>query len=142
MRAILESTRQFADRDFMVYGDEVVSFAQHLRQAAALADFLLQKGVRKGDRVAIGMRNYPEWITSFWACQAIGAVVVAINAWWTEAEISYALDDSGAIALIVDGERLERLGPTLQRRNLKALIVARRNGLGDEGIDFSEVTRN
>src|SRR5512135_2934994 len=113
MRAILESTRQFGDRDFMVYGDEVVSFAQHLRQAAALADFLLQKGVRKGDRVAIGMRNYPEWITSFWACQAIGAVVVAINAWWTEAEISYALDDSGAIALIVDGERLERLGPTL-----------------------------
>ena len=142
MRAILESTRQFGDRDFMVYGDEVVSFAQHLRQAGALADFLLQKGVRKGDRVAIGMRNYPEWITSFWACQAIGAVVVAINAWWTEAEISYALDDSGAIALIVDGERLERLGPTLQRRNLKALIVARRNGLGDEGIDFSEVTRN
>lgn len=142
MRAILESTRQFGDRDFMVYGDEVVSFAQHLRQAGALADFLLQKGVRKGDRVAIGMRNYPEWITSFWACQAIGAVVVAINAWWTEAEISYALDDSGAIALIVDGERLERLGPTLQRRNLKALIVARRDGLGDEGVDFSEVTRN
>lgn len=141
MRAILESTRQFQDRDFMFYRDEVLTFGEHFRQAAALADFLLQKGVRKGDRVAIGMRNYPEWITSFWACQAIGAVVVAINAWWTESEISYALDDSGATALIVDGERLERLGATLRRRNLKTLIVARRDRLGDEGIDFSEVVR-
>ena len=142
MRAVLESTRQFRERDFMFYGDEVVTFGEHFRQAAALADFLLRKGVRKGDRVAIGMRNYPEWITSFWACQAIGAVVVAINAWWTESEISYALDDSGTLALIVDGERLERLGTTLRRRNLKALIVARRDGLGDEGVDFSEVVRD
>ena len=43
--------------------------------AKALAEFLFRKGVRKGDRVAIGMRNYPEWMISFWACQAIGAVV-------------------------------------------------------------------
>ena len=142
MREILESTRQFADRDFMVYGDETTTFKQNYVKVAALSSFLLQKGVRKGDRVAIGMRNYPEWMTSFWACQAIGAVVVAINAWWTESEISYALDDSGAVALIVDGERLGRLGPSLERRNLKALIVARRDAQGNEGVDFSEVTRH
>lgn len=141
MRAILESTRQFSARDFMIYGDETITFTEHFGKVAALAEFLLRKGVLKGDRVAIGMRNYPEWMISFWACQAIGAVVVAINAWWTEAEISYALDNSGASTMIIDGERLERLGPSLRRRNLKALIVARRNGLGDEGIDFSEVTR-
>lgn len=141
MRTILESTRQFGDRAFMIYGDETMTFKEHIGKVAALADFLSQKGVRKGDRVAIGMRNYPEWMISFWSCQAIGAVVVAINAWWTETEIAYALDDSGASALIIDGERLERLGPSLRRRNLKALVVARRDGQGDDGIDFSEVTR-
>jgi long-chain acyl-CoA synthetase len=141
MREILESTRQFADRDFMIYGDETITFWEHFESVAALSDFLLAKGVCKGDRVAIGMRNYPEWMTSFWACQAIGAVVVAINAWWTESEISYALDDSGAVALIIDGERLERLAPSLGRRSLKALVVARRAALGDDGVDFSEVTR-
>jgi long-chain acyl-CoA synthetase len=141
MREILESTRQFADRDFMIYGDEAITFGEHFESVAALSDFLLAKGVRKGDRVAIGMRNYPEWMTSFWACQAIGAVVVAINAWWTESEISYALEDSGAVALIIDGERLERLAPSLGRRSLKALVVARRAALGDDGVDFSEVTR-
>ena len=141
MREILESTRQFADRDFMFFGDERITFGEHYGSVAALSEFLLQRGVRKGDRVGIGMRNYPEWMTSFWACQAIGAVVVAINAWWTETEISYALDDSGAVALIVDGERLERLGSTLRRRNLKALIVARRGAVGEDGVDFSDVTR-
>jgi len=142
MREILESTRQFAEREFLIYGDETITFAEHFGQVAAFSHYLLQKGVRKGDRVAIGMRNYPEWMTSFWACQAIGAVVVAINAWWTETEISYALDDSGAVALIIDGERLERLAPTLRRRNLKTVIVARRDALGDEGVDFSEVTQH
>jgi len=142
MRAILESTRQFADRDFLIYGEEKITFGEHYAQVAALADFLLRKGIRKGDRVAIGMRNYPEWMISFWACQAIGAVVVALNAWWTEVELSYALDDSGVSALIIDGERLERLAPTLPKRDLKAIVVARRDALGDEGVDFSDVVRN
>ncbi|HVE02988.1 MAG TPA: class I adenylate-forming enzyme family protein [Rhizomicrobium sp.] len=142
MRAILESTRPFAQRDFLIYGEEKITFGEHYARVAALADFLLHKGIRKGDRVAIGMRNYPEWMIGFWACQAIGAVVVALNAWWTETELSYALDDSGVSALIIDGERLERLAPALRRRNLKAVIVARRNGLGDEGVDFSDAARN
>jgi long-chain acyl-CoA synthetase len=140
MRAILESTRQFDDRDFLVYGDETLSFKDHFGKVAALARFLLKSGVKKGDRVAIGMRNYPEWMISFWACQAIGAVVVAINAWWTAPEILYALEDSGASALIVDGERLERLASSLSQLRPKVLIVARRNELGDEGVDFSAVT--
>lgn len=140
MRAILESTRQFDDRDFLVYGDETLSFKDHFGKVAALAHFLLESGVKKGDRVAIGMRNYPEWMISFWACQAIGAVVVAINAWWTAPEILYALEDSGASALIVDGERLERLASSLSQLRPKVLIVARRNELGDEGVDFSAVT--
>src|SRR5579862_2999515 len=142
MRAILESTRQFAGREFMIYGEERITFGEHLAKVAALADFLLRKRIRKGDRVAIGMRNYPEWMVSFWACQVIGAVVVALNAWWTETETSYALDDSGAGALIVDGERLQRLAATISKRDLKAVIVARRNGMGNAGIDFSDVTRN
>ncbi|HTP75421.1 MAG TPA: class I adenylate-forming enzyme family protein [Rhizomicrobium sp.] len=141
MRAILESTRQFGDRTFLVYGDETITFAEHFGKVAALAEFLMQKGVRKGDRVAVGMRNYPEWMIGFWACQAIGAVVVALNAWWTGPELSYALDDSGASALIVDGERLERLAPELDKWALKAVVVARRSGFADEGVAFSEVTR-
>jgi acyl-CoA synthetase (AMP-forming)/AMP-acid ligase II len=136
LRAVLETTRAFDDRTFLIYGDETLTFREHFRKVASLAQFLRDAGVRKGDRVAIGMRNYPEWMIGFWACQALGALVVAINAWWTGAEIAFALEDSTPSALIIDGERLERLKPMLPQMNLNALVVARRGGAGDDGTDF------
>ena len=82
-------------------------------------------GIQKGDRVGIAMRNLPEWIVSFAAILSIGAVSVSFNAWWTESELDYALEDSGSVVLIVDGERVERAhGPAAQRR------VSRHRGAG------------
>ncbi|MBN9532491.1 MAG: acyl--CoA ligase [Alphaproteobacteria bacterium] len=138
MREVLQSTRVFDDRTFLIYGDQEITFREHFEQAAALAHFLRGAGVGKGDRVAIGMRNYPEWVISFWACQAIGAVVVALNAWWTGAELTYALEDSAPMAMLIDGERLARLSTLIGGMNLKALVVARRNGAGPGRTDFAE----
>ena len=39
----------------------------------------------RADRVAIAMRNYPEWVVGYWATVCVGAVVVGMNAWWTAA---------------------------------------------------------
>ena len=140
LRAVLEGTRVYDDRTFLIYGDETLTFKEHFRRVAALARFLRSAGVKKGDRVAIGMRNYPEWQISFWAVQALGAIAVAINAWWTGAEIAFALEDSTPAALLIDGERLERLAPLLQKSNLKALVVARRGSGGSAGTDMSAAT--
>ena len=138
LRAVLEGTRAFDDRTFLIYGEETLTFKQHFDRVASLAHFLRETGVQKGDRVAIGMRNYPEWMISFWAVQAIGAIAVAINAWWTGAEIAFALEDSTPSALLIDGERLERLAPLLPgMRGLKTIVVARRDGQGGAGIDFA-----
>ena len=63
------------------------------RSADALVD---RYGIAKGDRVAIGMRNYPEWVMSMLAIISIGGVSVSLNAWWIEDEIDYALEDCGA----------------------------------------------
>ena len=91
LRDVLISTSQFGERPFLIYEDEVLTYRQHFEQVAALAARLRAAGVVKGDRVAIGMRNYPEWSLSWWACQAIGAVAVALNAWWTGPEMTFAL---------------------------------------------------
>ncbi|HEY2358344.1 MAG TPA: AMP-binding protein, partial [Phenylobacterium sp.] len=74
LRVLFEATRAYGDRLFLMYEDETLTFEQHYRKVASLAHYLIAQGVRKGDRVAIGMRNYPEWIISFWACQVIGAI--------------------------------------------------------------------
>jgi acyl-CoA synthetase (AMP-forming)/AMP-acid ligase II len=138
-REVLLATRAFGDRTFAVYADETLTYGEHFEQVAALARRLLAEGVRKGDRVAVGMRNYPEWSVAFWACQAIGAIVVALNAWWTSGELAFALADSSPCALIIDGERLERLRGQLGAMDVRLVVVTRRAGAGEGGLDFADV---
>jgi long-chain acyl-CoA synthetase len=141
---ILEQSRAHGDAVFLVYEDERMTFAEHHRRAAALAHLLVDDyGVRPGDRVAIAMRNFPEWPIAFWAAAAAGAVVVPLNAWWTGSELAYGLTDSGARVLIADQERMERLDPHLDAE-LAALagatIVARaEGGVRDGAIRFEDL---
>jgi acyl-CoA synthetase (AMP-forming)/AMP-acid ligase II len=96
------------DRDYLVYQDERISYAEAHRRVGAIAQALIAMGVEPGDRVAIAMRNYPEWMLAYWAITGIGAAVVGMNAWWVSHEMEYALQDSAPKVLIADDERLLR----------------------------------
>src|SRR2546423_8698412 len=68
LRAVLEMSRGHGDQTFLVYEDERMTFEEQFRAAASLATKLVDDyGVTKGDRVAIAMRNFPEWVLAFWA---------------------------------------------------------------------------
>ena len=125
LRDLLELSRLHGDKTFLVYEDERTTFEEHYQQVATLAHRLVDDfGVRNGDRVAIAMRNFPEWSVAFWAVAAAGGVVVPLNAWWTAQELVYGLTDSGSKVAFVDGERLARLTPELGQLDL-AMVVAR-----------------
>ena len=109
LRGVLDLSALHADKDFVVYEDERLSFDGHYRAVSTMAARLLAMGVQRGDRVAIAMRNLPEWVVGFWSAIAVGAVAVPLNAWWTGEELAYGLSDSGARLLFCDTERLERL---------------------------------
>lgn len=109
LRELFLATRAFADRTFVVYEDERVSYDAFQRAAIALAHALVRDGVRKGDRVAVAMRNLPEWPVAFYGALLTGAIVTPLNAWWTGAELQYGLADSGSRVAIVDAERLDRI---------------------------------
>ncbi|WP_084957943.1 class I adenylate-forming enzyme family protein [Thermoactinospora rubra] len=112
-RALLETSRFHGDKLFLAYEDEHITFEEHFRLAATLSRRLVEEyGVAKGDRVAIAMRNYPEWVISFSAALAAGAIAVPLNAWWTEQELAYGIGDSGAKVVIADDERAGRLAGT------------------------------
>jgi len=99
-----------SDETFVVYEDERYTFADIYRLASRLATCLQQDyGVQKGDRIAISMRNYPEWIVGFTAATSIGAIAVAMNAWWEADELLMGLADCGAKVIMADPERLARL---------------------------------
>ena len=115
MRFLWELTAGYADRDYIVYEDERYTYAEVDAQVRALAHLLHDvHGVGRGDRVAIAMRNYPEWVVAYWATVSIGAAVVGMNAWWTPTEMEYGLSDSRPKVLIADDERLERALPILE----------------------------
>jgi long-chain acyl-CoA synthetase len=109
LREIFEAGRAHGALTYLVYQDERVTFDAHRAAVIQLARCLVADGVGKGDRVAIAMRNVPEWSVAFWAGVLVGAIVTPLNAWWTGPELEYGLRDSGARIAIVDAERWERV---------------------------------
>ncbi len=94
----------------IVHEDERWTFASVRDRALRLARELRSSfGVGPGDRVAIAMRNLPEFVVSFWGAALNGAIVVPLNSWWTGPELRYALADAGALVVFVDPERCERV---------------------------------
>jgi len=96
-------------REFLVYQDERVSFEGFARASLHIAAMLADHGLCKGDRVALVMRNLPEWPAIFMGALLAGAIVVPLNAWWSGTELAYAILDCGARFVFADAERLARL---------------------------------
>ncbi|PZN95371.1 MAG: AMP-dependent synthetase [Alphaproteobacteria bacterium] len=139
VRDVWLSTVQFADRPYLVYGDERLSYAEAHARVNTVAAWLAAQGVKPGDRVAIAMRNYPEWMLIYWACVACGIAVVGMNAWWTSAEMAYALADSAPKMLFLDAERLERLHAMPDRDPAMQVVGVRLPAAADGVIPWSDV---
>ena len=133
---VLDRGRQVApERDFIRLGSEHLTHAEHFRRVNALAARLAgDLGVRKGDHVAIAMRNYPEWSIAFFAVTTIGAVATPLNAFWNGVELAFGVTDSESVVVVADGERLERLAPHVSELGAVRLVGTRlddRRGEGD-----------
>jgi long-chain acyl-CoA synthetase len=139
VRDLWLSTAAFADRDYLVYGDERITYAEAHRQVASIANWLIDKGVKPGDRVSIAMRNYPEWLLIYWACACIGAACVGMNAWWTAAEMAYGMKDASAKVLFADGERIARILEQPEMLGDTILVATRVETLPAVAVAWSEV---
>ena len=137
LRFLFELASGYGDQDHLVYEDERLTFADVWAQVGAMGALLHDRyGVRHGDRVAIAMRNYPEWIVAFQAITSIGAVAVALNAWWTTDELEYGFEDCGAKVAVCDQERAERLAPVREGLGLSVIGVRLTDDL--PGVDRLE----
>ena len=122
LRTLFETA--VSDLPFIVYDDERLTFAEAYARAAKIAWLLRSEyGIAHGDRVAISMRNYPEWICAFMAVTSLGAVAVAMNALWRPEEMSFGLSDSGAKLLFADQERLDRLALRKTTPDVRVIAV-------------------
>jgi long-chain acyl-CoA synthetase len=121
--------------EFIIFEDERWTMPEVLEMANKIGHLLVDDlGVSKGDRVAIAMRNYPEWIAAFVAITSVGAVVVPMNAWWVTDELVFAIEDSGSKVVIADDERFTRMQAAASGAIEAAVVVARPSGELPEGV--------
>ncbi|OQX50519.1 MAG: long-chain fatty acid--CoA ligase [Epsilonproteobacteria bacterium 4484_20] len=80
--------------------EEKITYSGLLEKVDRLASFLSHKGIKEGEKVALFLRNSPEFIYTVFAISKIGAVVVPVNTFLKEEELSYILKDSESTALV------------------------------------------
>ena len=126
---IYELARAVGDRLYIVYENDRATYDAFTRATYAFALALIERGVQRGDRVALCLRNLPEWPVALYATAIAGAVATPLNAWWSAAELEYGLRDSGATLALFDAQRLERIAPRLAALpELRHVLVTRWTG--------------
>ncbi len=124
MPEVFAPGREFGDKEFVIYEGERFTFNQFFEQADAIGHQLINAyGVKKGDRVALAMRNFPEWMTAFVAITSIGAVGVPLNSWGKAKELEYGLTDAGVKIVFCDQQRLDYIAPRLGELGIRAIAV-------------------
>lgn len=124
VRDALAAGREHGDKTFITYQDERYSFDAFFNAVDKLAHHLVQQlDIQRGDRLAIAMRNYPEWMMAYVATVSVGAIVVPLNSWGTADELQYALSDCGAKLVFCDTQRAEAVAPFLAELNCQGIAV-------------------
>jgi long-chain acyl-CoA synthetase len=141
LRAALAAGRAHGEKTAITYEDERYSFDAFFNAADRFAHYLVHEaGIKPGDRIAIAMRNYPEWMFAFVGAVSAGAVVVPLNSWGKEEELGYALADASARLVVCDPERLALIRLRLPDLGCSAIVV-RSAGTDTAGAATWETTQ-
>lgn len=107
---------KWASREFVVLEQTRITY-EEFNSCVESTAFRMQTqcGITKGDRVAILAANSPEWVISFFAATHLGAIVSALNGWWTETEIRHAIELTDPSLIVGDSRRLSRAGSLLKK---------------------------
>src|SRR5262245_42105667 len=95
------AARQWGVREALAFQGERWSFAELSARVDAAAKGLLRLGIAPGDKVALWMVNRPEWLDAMFAIMQIGAVLVPVNTRFRTEDMTYVLDQSDAVAVIL-----------------------------------------
>lgn len=138
---LLNAGRAHAGREFIIHEGERWSFERFYSAVDALAGRLQQElGIGPGDRVAIAMRNRPEWAVAFVAVALIGAVPAPLNSFGLRDELCTNLRDLTPSWLLCDADRHVRVADDLAGLACRAIVVDASRATGersDAGPDWA-----
>lgn len=140
LRELLDTGRNFEEQEFLIYQDERLTFNTFFARADAFAHYLVTElSIAKGERIAIAMRNYPEWMIAYYAIVSIGAVVVPLNSWGSADELCYGLSDSMAKLVICDQPRYDAILSGADQLSCQTILVRAKDD--QAGLSFEDIVR-
>jgi len=133
-QGVAETVETFPDQPAMHFYGHAISYRTFYAHVERLAAYLHDKGIGKGDRVGIMLPNCPQYVTAFYACMRLGAIVVQVNPLYTPHEVEYTLRDSGTKALVVLDRIYQAVGQHPLLGALQAVVVASLGPAPEEGF--------
>ena len=132
----------------VIAGEERLTFAELDTLSDGMARGLVARGIGKGDRVGIAMRNCPAWILSYMAVLKAGAVATLLNGWWQPEELEHALQLVEPKLVLADAPRAERIAATCATCSVDAIAIDKRSpeaflkllAAGSSDVSLPEVT--
>jgi acyl-CoA synthetase (AMP-forming)/AMP-acid ligase II len=112
-----------AEAEALVAGDERLTFAELDRISECIAHGLVARGIGKGDRVGIAMRNCPSWVVSYMGIVKAGAVATLLNGWWEAHEMQHALELTDPSLIIADAPRAKRIAARCPERRILTVPI-------------------
>ena len=107
-------------------------------QVNKLANGLIAHDIKKGDKVALMMKNSDLFVMTFYAIMKAGAVAVPINFRLTEREVAYILDDSDSCAVFFDTDYADIINNIAKNNNKLRLFISKENVIDDQ-LTFEQV---
>jgi acyl-CoA synthetase (AMP-forming)/AMP-acid ligase II len=134
------SVERYPDAEAVVYRERRVSYGQLWRDICALAAFMKQNGLERGDRVAILLENSPEYIAAYYAALMAGAVAVGMNTISKARDLHNWLMHCDANWLIADARHPE-LNEVLKTANPKPqLIIVGSGAVDGQAASWDDIT--
>jgi long-chain acyl-CoA synthetase len=118
-----ESVRKFGDRPSFNNLGRTLTFAELDRLSRAFAGFLQQRGIARGERIALMMPNLLQYPVALFGALRAGLVVVNTNPQYTARELKHQLTDSGATAVVVLANFASVLEQVLPESRVRTVVV-------------------
>ncbi|SFH19087.1 long-chain acyl-CoA synthetase [Desulfotomaculum arcticum] len=140
---LIDSARQYPENDAIIFADRHITFSQLDLITNRFARFLQDKGVRKGDRVAILAPNCHQNVIGFFGALKIGAIVVQNNPMYVERELEHQLNDSGSETIVCLSDLYPKIKNIRANTRLRNMVTFNLDGspvsTGDDTVDLQAV---
>lgn len=129
-----DNARQLPNKSAYIYYGTEITWKQLDQYTDSIANFLLSKGIKKGDRIALFMQNCPQYIIAHFGIQKIGAIVGPASSMFKEWELEYEINDLGAKAIFTTDDLFPTLEKILDKTSLEHVIVTNYKDFAPENV--------